>query len=205
MKRPRSSPSKSKPAIKPPTKQAKAARKTSKKNTMDLQTKITNFGNLAMELRGKPEFQRISLYVQEKVGKRLQEFLSGPAPESEKHELIDELTRIVTEKDWDKLPAAPNGQTEAPTPEGEKPAAKPKADTAKKDEVVDEVVEDEDPEVIALQLQLAKAKAAKVAKDKAAAEAAAKPGITKDEIEAIVKAAVRAELKSILQGLVDAL
>lgn len=163
--------------------------------------KIARFSELASPLRSEPEFQRISLFVQNKTTMRLQPYLQGPASETEKNALLDELIQIIETKDWAKLPEAPNGQAEnAASPSA--PAAAPKAagtatppPAGGDDDIVEENAgeeEGDDPLMAAL---------AKRLKEGA--------GLSEKEVRKIIKEMVpdlvRTELRSILRGVSDSL
>jgi hypothetical protein len=64
--------------------------------------------------------QRVNMYVVEKTGKKLPEFIATAEAEL-KGQVIGEVIEIVEQGQWDKLPVVPNGQASgngksAPTP-----------------------------------------------------------------------------------------
>jgi len=69
--------------------------------------------------------QRITLFVVEKTGKKLADYMHDHTVSFEDRiALIDELTEITKALDWSKLPAIPNGQA-AVTPPAATPAPTP--------------------------------------------------------------------------------
>lgn len=145
-KRP-SAPAKSAGQLKKPvvvTKAKPVQKSKPKPSTMSVDNKVKAFGEAMVPLRGTTEFQRISLYVQSRVGSKLQIYLQSEKPESEKIAFLDELLAIIAAKDWDKLPAAPKGQTSEPTPS---PAAAPAQTTIAEVAPALEAVSEKEPAV----------------------------------------------------------
>lgn len=148
--------------------------------------------------------QRIQAFCFNSKGKMLSDYLSNGSSESEKIALLTELTGILDRKEYEKLPSSPAGQAGPPpasAPAPVKPVAKPAPVKAPAPAPVPEPVAitpeptpidagDEDPDVAAAMLAVARAKAAAKAKAEAAAKAAAvpvaAPGLTADEVRAIV-------------------
>jgi len=88
--------------------------------------------------------QRVNLYVVERAQKKLPDFIATAEPEL-KGTIIKELIEIVKGNQWDKLPAAANGQASAKVAT---PAPKPAVVEAPKPVVVAPVVEAPKPKLI---------------------------------------------------------
>lgn len=97
---------------------------TSKPTT--LEAKNGELFKLLLPHRTTPIMQRVNLYVQNKTGKRLPDFISNGAALEAKIALLDELIAILKQGAFDQLPEAPAGQAQA-APLTPKPTAAPSA------------------------------------------------------------------------------
>lgn len=103
--------------------------------TDSVESRAAELLKLLQPHRQSPVMQRVNLYVVEKTGKKLPEFLNNGATAEFKTQVCDELIEIIKAGDWDKLPKVPSGQASpppaasaAPTPAAIAPvAAKPPA------------------------------------------------------------------------------
>ena len=92
---------------------------------MTLNDRTTLFASLFLPIRSNPALaQRVQAFVHGRTGgKKLPEFLGNGAADDVKTKLLDDLIEILKNKEYDRLPAAPNGQA-APTGDAGAPPAK---------------------------------------------------------------------------------
>lgn len=167
------------------------------------------FGVLQPYQKDLAVMQRIQAYVVLKKGKKLTEYLNNGATDEDKLELLNELTTIVTEKNWDALPPAAVGQATAPsaprtratTPLLKK--AEPVAATPAIDTMIDHAspttpaVTEQRPPVAPKALDLFAAAIAAMNAEKASDA----PTISEDQVRKIV----RAELADVLERVASVL
>jgi hypothetical protein len=81
-------------------------------NNMDpaLDAKNATLFQLLMPHRASDVLQRINLWVVNRTGKKLPDYIANGAAVEDKLKLVAELTEIVEKEQWDKLPKVPNGQ-----------------------------------------------------------------------------------------------